>query len=149
MKNVFKQLVTIGLFVTAFQVQAQVITAAWTGVNGNLTANSAVGSISFSKYEGIDIVLQGGAQNNIPSAFTTNIISDEITEVKSFTVYPNPSTNMIFVDIPTTEKKIQIFNLQGKLVHTTVPGPINLTDLAPGMYILQAKGYKSTRIIKK
>jgi len=121
---------------------------AWTGTNGNLVGTSAGGSVSYGTFEGSNIVLQGGINNTMAGSFGNTASIPEVAALESFSVYPNPTTGLVFVDVPQNVT-IQVYTLQGQLVHTSVAGEIDITNLTAGMYIVHAPGYKSTRIIKK
>jgi hypothetical protein len=75
---------------------------------------------------------------------TTNIV--EIRGNKKINVYPNPSTDKISFDLPTTinsEANIQILNLQGEIVKliknadATSTLSVDIRDLPTGNYILK------------
>lgn len=144
MLGILKILITLPLLLIAFHSSAQV-TVAWTGSNGNIRSDNAGGGVSFGKFEGSgsNVFLQGGVQNTIGAV--TGIL--EIVGQQLFTVYPNPATCLIFVDMPL-DVTVQIFNLQGALMQTSHSGEINISHLSSGTYIVTAPGYESSRIIK-
>lgn len=69
-------------------------------------------------------------------------VEDVNAAATRFTLYPNPATDMIYVDYPGKVNSYNILNVMGQTI-TTIPaegaqkGEIRLTGLTPGMYILQ------------
>ena len=87
--------------------------------------------------------------------FTTNERSLGINSTPAATakVYPNPATNMLYVDIAdNTARQVQIKDMAGNIVDTyTVTSPhtgINTAALAPGVYLLQINGDGTSGNIK-
>ena len=73
-------------------------------------------------------------------------------QTKSFTVYPNPSSD--FIKILNAEKidKIRIFDMSGRLAQETTAQEINIQNFAKGQYILNIHSGNeiiSERFIKK
>lgn len=77
----------------------------------------------------------------------------EMTDIK---IYPNPSSNFIFLTSETLQEKItySIYNLSGKLIKNEMLIPqgkkymIDISDLKKGLYILKVNGM-TTKIIKQ
>lgn len=51
-------------------------------------------------------------------------------------IYPNPSTNRIFVDTKKRLKKTDIYSHRGALLHTTTNTVIDINDFPKGIYLL-------------
>ena len=145
MKRVLNIMVAMVLTAAATQSSAQ-CTVAWTGQNGNIVANNAGGGVSFGSFQGGNIELQGGVQNNIDGLFTTSILEVEAPE--SFSVYPNPSSGLVYIDVPN-DVTVQVYSLCGQLVYSAQGGQVDLTNLNAGSYIIGAPGYSSSMIIKQ
>jgi polyhydroxybutyrate depolymerase len=75
---------------------------------------------------------------------SSNVMADE-KQNKDFEIYPNPSNcilNLSFDNVPTGEFKIEIFNLQGRMVYTKYSKnsgheTIDLTGYPVGMYLVK------------
>ncbi|WP_417612586.1 T9SS type A sorting domain-containing protein [Owenweeksia hongkongensis] len=79
-----------------------------------------------------------------------------------FTVYPNPTTGMVYIDLvesPSADNEVHVLDLNGKVLlkralinPTTGMMDIDLSDLANGMYIIRIKSgddnYQSKRVMK-
>lgn len=83
---------------------------------------------------------------------TTNISIEEITAVP-FTVYPNPTSGMIYLDSDEVES-LTVWSLSGqKLMEVEKNNQIDISHLSNGMYVLEIKNNNgqrySTRILKK
>lgn len=127
-----------------FSAESQV-TSAWSAQTGNLVGNSAMGAVSFHKYEGVNLTSQGGIQTDAPCNLT--LVINESQEILSFVAYPNPTNGLVFTDIPEGTA-IGVYNMQGSLINTTIDGNIDLSDLSPGTYIIGATGFSSTMVVK-
>ncbi len=67
-------------------------------------------------------------------------------------VYPNPATENLNVNVAANEVSLQIYNLQGSLVATSISKEINVSELPSGVYLLLVqteKGNYSQNIIKQ
>lgn len=146
MKRVLNLIVVIGFVATAFQAQSQVTSIAWTGINGNLVANSAAGSVSYNKYGNSELNAQGGSNNSSGVFATTGLNELSIPQLEKFTVYPNPTTGVVS-GVPAGVT-VSVFNLSGQVVYSSDNGQIDLTDVMSGTYIIQAYGYETVRVIK-
>ena len=67
-------------------------------------------------------------------------------------VYPNPADDIIFVNITEPESRIDIYNIEGKLVLSEVaknsPFIIQAKDMVPGLYVLQVSSAYSSKRLK-
>ena len=92
------------------------------------------------------------------AAGTGKVLSTEAMEVAKFTVYPNPTTRMLFVSNPNnTEMHVRLYNLTGKLVleqnSFASKVKLNVSGIDDGLYLVQIMSNNqlivSKRIIKK
>ncbi len=67
-------------------------------------------------------------------------------------IYPNPTTDLLYVETPPNCQTITIQDLTGKLLQTTTSKSsivqLNLSSLPPGIYIISAGNFRS-KVIKK
>ena len=89
-----------------------------------------------------------------------NIKSDNLNtkalELKdnSSTIFPNPCTTYLNIKINDTYSKIEIINIQGKIVYSfTTSNPtkdlsINIENLEPGVFFLKLQGLKTSETFK-
>ena len=63
-------------------------------------------------------------------------------------VYPNPSRNIINIDGIEIGAHIDIYTLQGQLIHTTTTTKIDISNFDSGIYIIKS-GNKTTKLIKQ
>ena len=68
-------------------------------------------------------------------------------------VYPNPATNMLYVDITdNTVEEVTMLDMAGHIINnfaaSTKHLEINTTTLAPGMYVLQLTGNNQKAIVR-
>ena len=72
----------------------------------------------------------------------TSIIDEELPE-SPYTIYPNPSRDILFVDSPSNSK-YSLYNINAQLLKTGVlnlgNNSIDLNDLKPGIYFLSISG---------
>lgn len=92
-------------------------------------------------------------------AYTITIVDDAVEELSSsFTIYPNPVENQLFVTTESSVEEVSIFTLTGALVsqQTTINGQqtssIDVSELNSGVYFVRIKtndGERVERFIKK
>jgi len=96
-------------------------------------------------YSGGDIVYEG--LNNIEGCWVTDI--EEIPE-SEINIYPNPITDLIFIEAETPVVSAKIFNLNGELVlEKNSSNNIAVDQLNSGMYILHLVNDKGEEISKR
>ena len=92
--------------------------------------------------------LGGGFTNTATSSTTVVSVAEPDIEILNVKVYPNPASDLVFVDIIETNIDwlyIDIYNLQGKLISSDKYAGIssrigiNTTSLNEGTYILNLK----------
>ena len=85
------------------------------------------------------------------------LVIDPTTEVSNlndnsnFEIYPNPSAGLVFWKSEESITKVQIWNCMGELIWTqlSIPNqPLNLSELPPGIYHLEAYGTEQKWIRK-
>lgn len=106
---------------------------------------------------GAPISIPNGVTCINSSSVTTGIEKTQITQVPTY--FPNPSGGRFNISLPqiTGTAEIQIFDLQGKLIYTTVSSeqliPVDLSDtVTQGIFILKVKNADEeyvTRLILK
>ncbi len=67
-------------------------------------------------------------------------------------VYPNPVKNNLHIDYSLPIESVEIFNILGKLVHTSINKDIDFTNYINGVYFIKIrteKGIITKKIIKK
>jgi hypothetical protein len=69
----------------------------------------------------------------------------------SFVVYPNPSSDMIYVSGSQNVEKIELLDLNGMLLETTATSYMNVQALPTGMYLIRCtmNGVASTKRFTK
>lgn len=92
-------------------------------------------------------VLQGGKASQTATKSTSAIQepgASENSEMKQFTVYPNPTVSTLNMEIYESEiKSVAVYNLLGKVLRVynlnskSSTGSINVTELNKGLYILK------------
>lgn len=88
---------------------------------------------------------------------TFQALSNLVFEVdNAILIYPNPTTSLINIQSDTTIKSIQLFDVQGRLLQTSIENKtsavIDISEKTTGIYFLKItsdKGTKVEKIIKK
>lgn len=75
----------------------------------------------------------------------------EDNEVENLSVYPNPTTGMLYVNAPAPVREVQIFNLQGQLVRSESGDvhEISMFDLSDGLYVVKVFAENGTVTTQK
>jgi hypothetical protein len=84
----------------------------------------------------------------------TNLAVTENPTPKDITIYPNPTSDKLFIKTDGKIEKIDIFSADGKLIRFLVPkdNSIDISDLPLGNYIIRLltkDGYVYKKVIKK
>ncbi|GGH39274.1 hypothetical protein IA57_01075 [Mangrovimonas yunxiaonensis] len=102
----------------------------------DLNANNRISNttIDLGAYE-----VQATLSNN-----TINITSN------AFMVYPNPTTNMLYIKTNLNDYSYELYNIQGQKVMTSkeTVSTINTSQLATGVYVLKLHSHNKTQSIK-
>ena len=95
--------------------------------------------------------------NTTLNTFVTNIpVAKPILEMMKTLVFPNPSSDYVYINLPEFTSKVDVYNSSGSLVQQLVPqkqvAEINAKDLAKGVYVVKifsGKGVITTRFLKE
>ncbi|MCE3229732.1 MAG: C-terminal target protein [Bacteroidetes bacterium] len=83
------------------------------------------------------------AKNNLPTVINKSYISDRASSVS---VYPNPANELLNVRCPGNST-LEMYDVSGKQVlNEVVNGPVKLSELSPGFYIVKVKSETSEEI---
>lgn len=81
-----------------------------------------------------------GTYSSFSSANCT-VLSTESVEISNISVYPNPTTDKIFIsNLESNNTQIRIFNVLGKIVHqqkNNIENGISVSQFPKGIYMLQ------------
>jgi len=90
-----------------------------------------------------------------PPAKTGAIEKEQKLTAPTFNIYPNPTSNIVFIDLPgKKEYQIRLMDISGKVMKQTETNlneqliEINVNDLPKGMYLVELKNEQSTNIQK-
>lgn len=85
----------------------------------------------------------------VPSQFSLGI-SDVVNQIKSYEIFPNPTSGIIQIQQDFTESfEVKVYNMSGQLV-TSGQNLNSLTiDAAPGLYLIQFRDLNTECIINK
>ncbi|MDH7914147.1 choice-of-anchor Q domain-containing protein [Winogradskyella sp. SYSU M77433] len=77
-------------------------------------------------------------------------LSNNIVSTTDFMVYPNPTTNMLYIKTNLNNYSYEMYNIQGQKVMASKQNvdTINMSQLATGVYVLQLKSHNKTQSIK-
>lgn len=70
----------------------------------------------------------------------------------SVSVYPNPTTEMLNIQVNETIKQVTVYNMQGRKLIQDTSSALNVASLPAGIYLLEVltvKGTASTKFVKK
>lgn len=94
--------------------------------------------------------LNGTPANGTVYRFTPSSLSNDNFDLNDFTIYPNPTTNVLNIDIQTLGLNYSIQDMTGKTVQNGILNQqvIDVNGLQKGMYLLNIEDYKSQKFIK-
>jgi hypothetical protein len=147
-------------------IQYRLDGGAWSTIDWN-SSSTAVGTtwntfsfnISTAHVNKVDLKISGESIPN-GNAFVDNLIiwgiDSSISAIpniseSSLRVYPNPVANTLFIDGDDV-KKVEVYDMRGRLAFAGSEKTINVSGLASGMYIVKlhtAKGVFSSKVFKK
>jgi|GEM_PF-5322273 len=108
----------------------------------NLTAISDQGDF-------IDIGIREKTDIHLSNVSALNTVSTVDNDIKPLSLYPNPSTSELIIDVEQKLKKenVKIYTLEGTLVYDQIltGNSIDISEFNSGMYILKLKSTHSTR----
>jgi uncharacterized protein YjdB len=95
-----------------------------------------------------------GIQDSVKISISNQIVSVKEIALRSFKIYPNPTSNILFIEAAEKINLIEIFSLDGRLVKTenVVLNSINISELNDGIYLMSVTSSNTRffqRIIKK
>jgi len=81
-----------------------------------------------------------------------NILTDLSLELAETKIFPNPASEMLFIECSSGNTNITLFNNQGRLIQSTSSRQLNVSELPGGMYFvritdLDSKFTKTERLI--
>jgi hypothetical protein len=87
---------------------------------------------------------------NLDNCNISNVNEAQLTQ--NFKIFPNPASNIIYIDNTTNESSFQIYNSTGELIRTVTEiglgeTAIDISDLPTGIYLI--KGEKTPNSIAK
>ena len=77
---------------------------------------------------------------------STGFEDNFFTEKETFKVYPNPCENQLNIEADGLKR---IFDMNGRLMLETYENTVNMSDLAPGMYVVMLESGATKKISKK
>lgn len=104
---------------------------------------------------GVQAVGDGGSLSAIvPIAFEVTEVSVKPIDLSRITIYPNPVEDRLFISSTESVKRVEIYNLQGKLVKVVINSTqeIQVGDLKSGTYLIKIttdQGVTTQRFVKK
>jgi len=114
-----------------------------TSVNNNefwLGSLFAAGSSTFNgAIDDLKIYNYALGQDDITSLYTNNTLSSpNFTQNNlKLSIYPNPATDVLNIELESELKSIEIYSLQGQKVITSSQKQINISSLSKGMYLVK------------
>ena len=109
--------------------------------------------ISFNEYLGENILIRFQLVTNgfgIQDGFyfddlTVTIVEDDILNIDDFispqfSIYPNPTNNLLNITTPISDYKLNIYNIQGQLISTfSLSGSqtLDISTYSKGIYLLK------------
>jgi len=83
---------------------------------------------------------------------STGILAINDAEFKSFTIYPNPVTDILNIKAKDAVNKVSVYNVLGKLVYTATPNSlsptINMSAMKTGVYFVEVTIGNATKTVK-
>lgn len=93
----------------------------------------------------------GVTPNHFYKSAQTNLSTNKPTIV-SVSVYPNPTTEMLNIQVNETIKQVTVYNMQGRKLIQDASSALNVASLPAEIYLLEVltvKGTASTKFVKK
>jgi len=94
--------------------------------------------------------LNGTPSNGTVYRFTPATLSNDNFNLNDFTIYPNPTNNVLNIAIQTLGLNYSIQDMTGKTVQNGILNQqvIDVNGLQKGMYLINIEEYKSQKFIK-
>ena len=122
----------------------------WNTITVDIPAFFGTQKVDLSKVLGIAFKVTSATSNNrVNPTSPTNLLIDQIKienrtitnslqkETQNFSIFPNPSSNIITINNLPNNTQINIFNTLGTSVKTSDDASLNISDLDKGIYFLQ------------
>ena len=56
-----------------------------------------------------------------------------------FSLYPNPATNLVNIELATELKSVEIYSLQGQKILSSIKNQVDVSSLSKGMYLIRVE----------
>jgi hypothetical protein len=133
-----------------------VIQNGWnTAVNSNIFWLGGLFSSTASTFNGTvdDFKIYNYALTDaqVINLFNNNSLSSQNFNQNNLEVslYPNPATNVLNIEMTTELKSIEVYNITGQKVMSATQKQINVSDLASGMYMIRIQDSENAVSTKK
>ena len=134
------------------------ITQSWTTVVTETNNATSAYSKSFSevKTNKVRLHINATADNTVRlfelevyGRRTSTLSTDDFT-TSNFVIYPNPTSNLLFLTGNTAIKSAEIFNTNGnKLITKMVENSVDVSGLSAGIYFIKLNNTETFKFIKK
>ena len=134
------------------------ITQSWTTVVTETNNTTSAYSKSFSevKTNKVRLHINATADNTVRlfelevyGRRTSTLSTDDFT-TSNFVIYPNPTSNLLFLTGNTAIKSAEIFNTNGnKLITKMVENSVDVSGLSAGIYFIKLNNTETFKFIKK
>jgi hypothetical protein len=111
------------------------------------------------RFDGANMTVESGDEvimNNIVLAGSVKLSTDNLSELTTIKVYPNPTTNLINIEAFNKVDAIAVYNIYGQEILKSYPNKlkstINIESFAPGVYLIKIVSNNSeetVRVIKR
>lgn len=136
------------LFLVPWFVNAQVVSRSLIGVaghnftNSNLQVSYSVGEPMVMSYNTSGLILNQGFQQNGAPFSTVGVV--ESSNYLDVSIFPNPSANLVHVEVPFVNLKsiqLNLFDASGKRIScsrelNSKGYTLNIEHLSPGLYFI-------------
>jgi hypothetical protein len=87
--------------------------------------------------------------SDVTSFFTDKTTSSELQTASRIIVYPNPTTDRVFVAPQHEVEKLTLYNVQGQIILTSQTAEINVSPIISGMYFMVVENTDGSKSIHK
>ncbi len=97
----------------------------------------------------------GGFEGGQDAAFRTSTLSTNDFDAKNlqFNIYPNPTINVVNIELASELKSVEVYSLQGQKIISSSSKELNVSDLSSGVYMIRVEdtngAIANKRLIKK
>ena len=85
--------------------------------------------------------------------YTNTLSTDDLAKEDSFTIYPNPADDFIFIQNLSTDSKVELFNVVGKNIKSfeieSHNQKLNINGLNSGVYFVKVDDKAAVKFIKR